>query len=366
MKVLQLGKFYPIRGGVEKVMWDLTKGLRDKGIDTKMLCAVGEKDFWDEAKADPCLIPVRSWAKVAATMIAPGMIFKLHRIAREYDIIHVHHPDPMAALSLFLSGYKGTVILHWHSDILKQKGLLKLYLPLQNWLVQRADRIVGTTPVYVRESPFLKDVQDKVTYMPIGVEKLDGIEVPESGLNIVYSLGRLVGYKGYAHLVEAGRYLPDNYRIVIGGDGPLKKELEARIESLGLSGKVELIGRVPDESIVRRYCEAKVFVLPSIWKTEAFGIVQIEAMSLGKPVVATEIPGSGTSWVNEDGVSGLNVEPEDAEAIAEAIVRICEDRERYLKFSESAKERYESMFTLEKMIDNCIRIYNETKQGIQA
>lgn len=361
MKVLQLGKFYPIRGGVEKVMWDLTKGLDARGIDAKMMCAVGEKDYWKEAKNDPRLIPVRSWAKVAATMIAPGMIFKLLFTSRRYDIINVHHPDPMAALALFLSGYKGKVILHWHSDILKQKGLLKFYMPLQSWLIKRADRIVGTTPVYVKESPYLKDVQKKVTYMPIGVEPLKEIETRSTGNNIVYSLGRLVEYKGYEHLIKAAKYLPDNYKVVIGGMGPLRDELEKEISDLDLSGKVELIGRVPDEEMIRRYCEAKVFVLPSVWKTEAFGIVQIEAMSLGKPVVATKIPGSGTSWVNEDGISGYNVEPGNARELAGAILKICEDPEEYQKFSEYARKRYESLFTLEKMIDRCIEIYNETK-----
>jgi hypothetical protein len=75
--------------------------------------------------------------------------------AHEYDIIHVHHPDPMAALALFCSGYKGRVVLHWHSDILKQKVLLKFYMPLQRWLLKRAEVLVGTTPIYVKESPLL-------------------------------------------------------------------------------------------------------------------------------------------------------------------------------------------------------------------
>jgi len=348
------------------VMWDLTQGLASRGIDTRMLCAVGEGDYWDEAVSNPLLIPVRSLAKVAATMIAPGMIWKLRHIARDYDIIHIHHPDPMAALSLFLSGYKGIVILHWHSDILKQKGLLKLYMPLQKWLVRRADRIVGTTPVYVRESPFLKDVQDKVTYMPIGVEKPEPVPTEDTGVKIVYSLGRLVEYKGFRYLVEAGKYLPEGYRIVIGGSGPLREELETEIENMGLKGKVELIGRVPDGEMLRRYCEAKVFVIPSIWKTEAFGIVQIEAMSLGKPVIATKIPGSGTAWVGGDGISGISVEPQDAKAIANAVLKICENDETYLEFSRRASERYLSMFTLERMIDNCKRIYDDFQQRIQA
>ena len=120
MKVLQLGKFYPIRGGVEKVMWDLTSGLSARGIDCDMLCAELEKDEIIHLNEHGRVICLKAWMKKAATMIAPKMISWLRKHKDEYDIIHVHHPDPMACLALRLSGYKGRVILHWHSDILKQ------------------------------------------------------------------------------------------------------------------------------------------------------------------------------------------------------------------------------------------------------
>jgi rhamnosyl/mannosyltransferase len=154
MKILQLGKFYPIRGGVEKVMYDLMLGLSEQQVHCDMLCASTEDHPAGTMQLNPYarLIVVPTRVKLAATMLSPGMITTLRKIAKEYAIIHVHHPDPMACLALFLSGYKGKVVLHWHSDILKQKTLLKLYAPLQRWLINRADLIVGTTPVYVRQS----------------------------------------------------------------------------------------------------------------------------------------------------------------------------------------------------------------------
>ena len=112
MKVLQLGKFYPIRGGVEKVMWDLTSGLSARGIDCDMLCAELEKDEIIHLNEHGRVICVKAWMKKAATMIAPKMVSWLRKHKDEYDIIHVHHPDPMACLALRLSGYKGRVILH--------------------------------------------------------------------------------------------------------------------------------------------------------------------------------------------------------------------------------------------------------------
>ena len=369
MKILQVGKFYPIRGGVEKVMYDLMEGLSGRNIRCDMLCAVTEQQ-------KPGIIPLNDyaqllcmtvWMKLYATMISPAMILKLRKLRHEYDIVHIHHPDPMACLALFLSGYKGKVVLHWHSDILKQKMLLRIYKPLQKWLIKRADVIVGTTPVYVRQSPFLKHVQDKTTYIPIGINELDiesdsatSIKNQYSGRKIIFSLGRLVEYKGYEYLIEAAKYLNDDYIVLIGGDGHLKGKLEQQIEELKVGEKVKLLGFVADNKEIAAYYSAcDVFCISSIWKTEAFGIVQIEAMSCGKPVIATRIAESGVSWVNDDGVSGFNVEPQNAEALAEAIKRIVSDSQLYSQLSASARQRYETMFTREKMVDKCAGLYHD-------
>ena len=135
--------------------------------------------------------------------------------------------------------------------------LLRFYKPLQNWLLKRADKIVGTTPVYLQESPYLKEVQEKTVCLPIGVEAMrPSPEAVESilqryqGKNIVFSLGRLVTYKGYRYLIEAARYLDDRYVILIGGTGELKDELENEIATLGVQDKVKLLGRISDEDPV--------------------------------------------------------------------------------------------------------------------
>lgn len=381
MKILQVGKFYPIRGGVEKVMWDLTRGLASRGVDCDMLCAFLDGEcidledrplISDEGVSGTVqvmkfgehgrVLCVRALRKVAATMISPAMISYMRRHASEYDIVHIHHPDPMAALALRLSGYRGPVVLHWHSDILKQKGLLKFYKPLQNWLIRRSNMIVGTTPVYVQESPWLQNVQSKVDYIPIGVDpmkpdpvKVERLRARHPGCKIVYSLGRLVSYKGYEYLIKAAALLPKDYHIVIGGIGPLESELEELARKLGVADRVTLLGWVSAQDSDSWYGACDVFCLSSIWKTEAFAIVQIEAMSCGRPVVATSIPGSGVPWVNVDGVSGLNVPVEDPAALASAIIDVCSDK--YPQFCEGALKRYQSTFTSEAMLDRCISIY---------
>lgn len=363
MKILQIGKFYPIRGGVEKVMLDLTEGLSERGVDCDMLCA-SETPQVIELNGHGRVVCVKALAKWAATMISPGMVRRMRRVCREYDVVHIHHPDPMACLALFLSGYRGKVVLHWHSDILKQRVLLQLYRPLQNWLIRRADLIVGTTPVYLAESPCLQRVQHKTRCLPIGIERMRQdatgaatIRQRYAGKRIVFSLGRLIGYKGYRYLVEAAQYLPDDVVVLIGGTGPLRADLQAQIDRLQLQGKVELLGFVKDEEVPAYYGACDLFCLPSIQKTEAFGIVQIEAMSCGKPVVATRIPESGVAWVNAHGVSGLNVEPEDAKVLAEAIEAILKDETVYRNFSEGARRHFEEYFTRERMLEDCLQIY---------
>lgn len=377
MRILQLGKFYPIFGGVEKVMWDLTRGLSQKGVRCDMLCCglrkevrqrdpdsfFGKKHVITFNENGKCTV-VPAIAKVAATMISPRLFFEFRRVMKDYDIIHVHHPDPMAALVLRLSGYKGKVVLHWHSDILKQKFLLKLFNPVLRWLIHRADVIVGTTPVYVQNSPFLQDVQDKVTYIPIGINPVkkdeDGaarIRQRYKGKKLIYSLGRLVGYKGYEYLIDAARYLPDDYHILIGGDGPDREALMMKIMENGLVAKVSLLGYIDSSDFAAYYTACDMFALSSIYKTEAFAIVQIEAMSCGKPVVATQIEGSGVSWVNRDGYSGVNVPPCNAKALADAILEVTADPGEYKSYCDRALERYNELFTYQVMLDSCIKLY---------
>lgn len=381
MKVLQLGKFYPIRGGVEKVMFDLTRGLSERGVQCDMLCAmlledtVDDKDrkYIEETEGPEVVLRFNEYGrviclpakkKVAATMMCPAMVKWMRKHAREYDIVHVHHPDPMACLALRLSGYKGRVVVHWHSDILKQKTIMRFYKFLQSWMLRRADVIVGTTPKYLAESPWLKKHNKKFAVVPIGVDKVNVDEVQKdralaaaAGKKIIFSLGRLVEYKGYKYLVEAAQYLPDDYLVAIGGIGPLRTELEEQALELGVYNKVKFLGWLEDDETAGWFGACDVFALPSVMKTEAFAIVQIEAMSCGKPVVSTDIPGSGVSWVNKDGESGIVVPPCDAKAFADALVRITSDKGVYRKYSEGAAARFEQMFTFDKMIDNCQAVY---------
>jgi len=373
MRILQLGKFYPIKGGVEKVMYNLAQGLGKQGTECDMLCCAFPDGSIENRKQvirlndNARIIVVPSIANMASTIISPALVLELRRLVRErqYDIIHIHHPDPMATVALFLSPYKGKVIVHWHSDIVKQKTLLKFYLPLQNWLLKRADRIVGTSPVYVAGSEHLARWHFKTSYLPIGI---DGLEPDQAGSmqirnrfpgkKIVFALGRAVHYKGFQFLVDAAGYLPQDYVIVIGGSGVLLPELKRKAQELGVDDRVIFPGFIPENELPSWFGACSVFALSSIMKTEAYAIVQIEAMSCSKPVVSTQIEGSGVSWVNAHKDSGLIVSPRDGKAIAKAITDICEDTDTYNAYCLRARQRFEVHFTKALMISSCMDIYD--------
>lgn len=353
-------------------MYNLTQGLGENGIECDMLCcaypdgSIANKRQTIRIGGNSRIIVVPSIANVASTIISTAMIAELRRLVRErqYDIIHIHHPDPMATVALFLSPYKGKVIVHWHSDIVKQKTLLRFYLPFQNWLLKRADRIVGTSPVYVAGSEHLARWQFKTSYLPIGIDALEpdpaGAQLVRDrfpGKKIVFALGRAVHYKGFQFLVDSARYLPQDYVIVIGGSGILLPELERQAKDLGVSDRVFFPGFIPDSQLPSWFGACSVFALSSIMKTEAYAIVQIEAMSCFKPVVSTQIEGSGVSWVNAHKDSGLVVSPRDGKAIAKAISDICQDPDTYAGYCQRAGQRFAAHFTMERMISSCMDIY---------
>lgn len=372
IRILQLGKFFPPDlGGMESVIYDITLGLNERKIACDVLCSNSKLEYKEEIL--PCgakIMRCASFGKVASTAIAPQMIFKLRKIIAHYDIIHIHLPDPMANLALFCANHKGKkIIIHWHSDIIKQKFLLKLYAPLQTWLLKRADSIIATTQQYADFSPTLKPFRDKIVAIPIGIDSL--FESPKTAESTesqaksrqnkktIFALGRLVQYKGFEYLVESMCYLPD-FTLYIAGSGAELANLKAQIKALSavdssLKNRIFLLGKVDERTKKAHLNNDSIFVLPSITRNEAFGVVQLEAMSAKMPVIATDIKGSGVSFVNLHNESGLIVPPRDAKAIAEAILRVMAD---YTRFSDGAYRRYLAHFTKDKMIDKIIDLYD--------
>jgi rhamnosyl/mannosyltransferase len=318
------------------------------------------------------VIRTPSYGIFHSVSISPQIIARLREVQDGYDIIHMHLPDPMAAAALYLDRPKAALVLHWHGDVIRQKLLLPLYRPFQTFLLKRSDAILATSPNYIEGSRALAPYRSRCHVVPIGVD-VSGIEVSHErvreirerfkGKRIVLSIGRLTPYKGYEYLIEAARHLGEDYVILIAGSGELEKPLSRRIADLGLVDKVHMLGRVVHEDVGSYYEASDVFCLSSVSKNEAFGIVQVEAMFFGKPVVSTNVRGSGIVYANIDGETGLVVEPRDPWALAEAIKRICGDQDLYRRLADGGRRRAGEVFTVKHMLDATIEVYESVLAG---
>lgn len=375
-RCLQLTKFYPpVNGGIETTVRDIAEGLTRLHWSVEILCAHTERHTVHETGVIP-VTRVASWGQVASTSIAPSLISRLLNRQGNQDVIHVHLPNPMANLALLLTRPRAKVVVHWHSDIIKQKHLLKLYAPLQEWLLKRADAILATSPPYAKSSPWLQPYMAKVRFVPSCIrdprnfvtqearqQRAASIRGTYPGKKIVFALGRMTYYKGFDVLVRAAQHLGDDTVILLGGKGELLGSLKAEAAALGVAEKVHFLGRVSDDDLPGYYEAADVFCLPSVMRSEAFGLVMVEAMAYGKPVVATRIPGSGVSWVNLHDETGLNAEPGDDIDLARTLSGLLNDPARAQALGAGGRSRFENYFSIDKMIDAVRAVYAEI--GIQ-
>ncbi|MBY5947417.1 glycosyltransferase [Photobacterium rosenbergii] len=370
MKILNFSKFYPpYKGGIEKVAVDLTEGLNSKNIDTTVLCFDSEDS---EASYTYEVQKSKVIANIKSTPISISNIFDYYKLAKEVDLVHVHFPNPMANLSIFFTWYvfnvKPKIVVHWHSDIVKQKYILLVYKLLMNWLLKRCDSIVCTSKKYFESSHQLLDFKDKVEIIPIGIDThhlnidrdiYNNIKNSYSGKKIVFTLGRHVYYKGYRYLIESLCGLNEDIVVIIGGTGPLTDELKALVKELGVSDKVVFVGRIPDEHIGAYYSSCDIYCMPSIERSEAFGVVQLEAMFFGKPIISTRIKGSGVDWVNMHMESGLTVDTHNPTQLASAINLLSSDTALYKELSEGAKKRFHQHFDVSVMSRSFERLYRK-------
>jgi glycosyltransferase involved in cell wall biosynthesis len=366
MRVLHLSKFdRPEIGGVEKMAHELCVGQSaTPGVQADLM-AMSQ----DMAPLDVPYRAMRSLIDVqaGAAPLSWGYVRDYIKHRNAYDVVHLHHPQPLATALVCLLPPRGKLVVHWQSDIVRQKYSYMVFKPFESAMLRRAARVIVATPTYVDGSAQLQTVRDKLVTIPNGIEDCvhEHIDQPflaqlreqYKGKKIVFGLGRLIYYKGFEFLVDAARELPDDVVVLIAGGGPLREELQQRINAHGLSERVKLLGFVPREHCLAYMAACDVFCMSSTYRSEAFGVVQVEAMCFGKPVVSTRIPGSGVDWVNMHGESGLTVPPMDASALAQAIGSLCADPALYAQLSAGARARYDAVFTREKMVDATLALY---------
>lgn len=364
MKVLQVNKlYYPAIGGIERTVQLIAEGLREQVDMSVLVC---------QSKGKGCVniingIAVRRSSSLGVLFSLPisfHFLFDLRKMSKDKDILQLHAPFPLGDLACLLSGYKGKVVLYWHSDVVKQKKLMIFYRPIMELFLKRVDVIIVAAKGIVAGSSYLVPYKEKCVILPFAVNPdieqrgrtylEHAVPTPKIKIKFLF-VGRLVYYKGVDILLDAFKHL-DNAELDIVGTGDLEDELKSYTNEYGLFENVHFLGKVEEERLYQAFEECDVFVLPSVARSEAFGLVQLEAMAYGKPVINTNLS-SGVPEVSVDGITGLTVEPGNSEALREAMQWMIMHPEARIRFGKAARKRIEEFHTQEKFLKELYQIY---------
>jgi rhamnosyl/mannosyltransferase len=374
VRILQVNKLYtPWIGGVETVVQDIAEGMKQfPDVHCEVLVCRNRGRSTKSLVNDVPVTRVGSLGMLLSSPVAPLFPLRLRQMASAFDVVHVHVPFPLAMLCDWRAIRKlgAKLVIHYHSDIVRpvQRALFDRIRGLERTFLESADRIIPDSEGLLENSRTLAPYRDKCRVVPpsIDLSKIRGLSTAEIGAarsryglgssdRIVLFAGRLVYYKGLQYLVEAVRDL--EVKLLIAGEGPLRPALERQIAGLNIAGKVRILGRVTDAELGELYSLAHVFVLPSTEPSEAFGIVQLEAMAHGLPVVNTNLP-TGVPSVSLHGVTGLTVPPADTAALRDAIHCMVSDEDLRNEFAVKARQRV-VLFSRDAVLSRIRSIYDD-------
>lgn len=377
MRVLHFGRFYNDQfGGLERHVDVLLRGLEPYCSSDNLVAhdqyagAVFQAQGYQVHKAP-------SLGKLAGTAMCPTMPLWARRLhqQRDYDLVHLHFPDPTAHLASTFLPRDVKRVITWHSDIVRQKRLLRLYRPFLNRIVNQADAIITPTPRHLESSDQLKACRhpERIHVVPFGLDYGAFEKAARSSAQIMalrarlagsapllFTVGRHVYYKGLEYLIQAMADVPRGV-LIIGGEGPLTPDLKVLTDTLGLTARIRFVGRIPDAELPLYYHACDVFCMPSVAPAEAFGLVQLEAMACGKPVVCCELH-NGVTYVNRDDETGLVVPPRDPKALAEAFNRLFDNPALRRRLGERGRRYARAEFSVDSMVAGTLAVY-ETLVG---
>lgn len=349
--------FPPTHGGIEHHIHDVVHGLGD-GFDFAVLTSSGRRRGVRERDEGAEVIRSAEWWRVGSDPFAPSWPRVMRGIGA--DLIHLHLPDPWAEVSFMLAGARVPAIATYHAEITRAPVLVRAFSPVHRLFLSRMRKvIVGSWPMGAT-APGLGPDRDRVVAIPFGIDATAWSERPveadalRKGIDapVVAFVGRLVHYKGLRVLLEAMRHLEATLLVV--GEGPLGDRLEEAAADLG--PRVRFCGAVANEERAAYYHAADVVVLPSTSRGEGYGLTLLEAMACGVPVVSTEL-GTGTSWVNVNGQTGLVVPPGDTVALAGALRDLLSDPARRYGMGVAAQRRVAERFGKRGMLDALGALY---------
>lgn len=366
MKILHLYKDYlPVVGGIENHIRVLAEAEAAAGQEVTVAVCKPEKDSSCPRETIEHGVRVIRYPRIVTLRSMPLSLpygMGVRCLAREMDVIHVHSPFPLGeAMVRDLSSSVRLLVTH-HSDVVRQKLLLKFYAPLYRAFLRRADLILPTSEAYAKSSPWLQPHWEKCRVVPLGVDTRRFCPAPKAsgssaGLRIVF-VGRFRYYKGVDTLLQAMTLLPENVSLTLVGDGPKKHEWYALSNALGLQTRVTFHGEVSDDELLAVYHSADLFVLPCNCRAEAFGTVLAEALSCGVPCITCEV-GSGTSSVVRNGTTGYVVQPSDPKALATAIQAMLEHPEERLRMGLAARADALQRLSDEAMVRSVLQLLTE-------
>jgi rhamnosyl/mannosyltransferase len=371
MRILQLGRFWHSQhGGVERHAEVLSRQLAEAGHDVVNLVASADKCESDTVQDGYRLVQTPTYGTFARTPLSPSQIFKALQLHKEspFDLMHLHFPDPLAHLISLFMPREVLRVISWHSDIIKQKSLLRFYRPWLSRVTRKADAVVAATQAHFDASTQIPlDVhKEKRHIIPYGLNfdnlsldaesclKRNQLLMQANGRPIVFALGRHVYYKGFDILINAMQHV--DALLILGGDGPLRNQLKAQAEKIGVAEKVIFVGRIPEAELGAYFHACDVFCLPSVEQSEAFGLVQLEAMACGKPVVCTQLD-NGVNVVHQHGVTGWAVPPRDSIAFSAALQHLLKNPDLRRRMGMAAKERAFSEYSAVTMTKKHIDLY---------
>jgi len=330
-------------------------------VEVEVAVAAGTQPHGRETVGGVTVHRLRTLGVLAATPICPEL-FTIIRDVRP-DLVHLHHPHPLAMLGYLASGSRIPCVVSYHSDIVRQRVLGRLTAPMVRATLRRSAAILVASSEYLDSSTVLQPFRRTCHVVPYGFEpvapsRIDPRAVAELrsryGPRLVLAVGRLTAYKGFEYLVRAMADV--DARLLIVGEGPCRRMLEHLISTLRLRDRVTLLGAVADVAPYYEACD--LFVLPSVSRNEAFGLVQLEAMAAGKPVVNTAI-GSGVAYACPPGLSGLAVPPADPAALAAAIRQLLADPELRRTLGAAGRARVATEFSAAAMVRQTVDLYEQ-------
>ncbi|MGU3401099.1 glycosyltransferase family 4 protein [Brucellaceae bacterium D45D] len=365
MRVLHFFKTYwpDTYGGVERTIHAIAKGALEHGIQSDVLSLSEQPEGNTRLFDGHMAYKAKLDFEFASTGISREVFFRFRELSEKADMVHYHFPWPMNDIvQLALRPHKPTIVTY-HSDIVKQKLLLKFYRPLMNRFLGSVDRIVATSPNYVATSEVLQNFRSKITVIPLGLNEADSPQPSEASKlewrkrfphPFFVFVGVLRYYKGLSILLAAARNSQTD--IVIVGDGPMKPQLLDYAKQHDLC-HVHFVGALPDADKAALLELSIGLVFPSHLRSEAFGLSLVEASMFAKPMISCEI-GTGTSYVNQNGQTGIVVPPNDPQALSAAMQKIASDTVLAQTFGNNARARYLDHFTADKMALEYVRLYS--------